>query len=366
MHRRSMKPNYRSSISFTSKTRIALALLGLMPFLLVICLFVYGKLDLSDMVSLFSVLGLLSILMGFSVLRKSADNLVSLSRETKNIESGQRSEPIMIRADQELNDIASDFNSIFQKLNLANREIKEQSVQLMIYARDISESYKRIKEEEELRGRLSRYVGENLVEMLMDSSGGVFLENERREITVLFADIRSFSILAEKMDAEEVVSMLNQLFSVMVDIIFRNKGILDKFVGDQLMALFGLIPSEHAHSYDAVKAAIEMQDAVEVLMRRRAKRNKDIFKIGIGVNTGNAIVGNVGSENRMDYTAIGDSVNVAARLEQIARGGEIIIGEETFLQSQGHFRTRKRGAVTVKNKVNPVICYKVLRGGNKK
>lgn len=366
VHRRFMKPNYRRSISFTHKTRIALALLGLMPFLLVICLFVYGKLDFSDMVSLFSVLGLLSILMGFSLLRKSADNLANLSRETKSIDSGQRSEPIMISADQELNDIASNFNSMFQKLNLANREIKEQSVQLMIYARDISESYKRIKEEEELRGRLSRYVGENLVEILMDSSGEVFLENERREITVLFADIRSFSILAEKMDAEEVVSMLNQFFSVMVDIIFRNKGILDKFVGDQLMALFGLIPSEHAHSYDAIKAALEMQDAVEVLMRQRGKRKKEIFKIGIGVNTGSAIVGNVGSENRMDYTAIGDSVNVAARLEQIARGGEIIIGEDTFLQSRGHFRTQKRGAVTVKNKINPVICYKVLRGGNKK
>ena len=225
VHHRFMKPNkYHRSISFTLKTRIALALLGLMPFLLVICLFVYGKLDFSDMVSLFSVLGLLSILMGFSLLRKSADNLTSLSRETKDIESGQRSEPITIRADQELNDIASNFNAMFQKLNTTNREIKEQSVQLMIYARDISESYKRIKEEEELRGRLSRYVGENLVEMLMDSSGGVFLENVRREITVLFADIRSFSILAEKTDAEEVVSMLNQFFSVMVDIIFRNKG----------------------------------------------------------------------------------------------------------------------------------------------
>ncbi|MBW1689325.1 MAG: hypothetical protein DRG87_10365 [Deltaproteobacteria bacterium] len=138
MHRLLMKPNYRSSISFTLKTRIVLALLGLMPFLLVICLFVYGKLDFSDMVSLFSVLGLLSILMGFSLLRKSADNLTSLSRETKDIESGQRSEPIMIRADQELNDIASNFNAMFQKLNTANREIKEQSVQLMIYARDIS------------------------------------------------------------------------------------------------------------------------------------------------------------------------------------------------------------------------------------
>jgi len=365
MNHRFMKPGFRSTISFTSKTQIALALLGLMPFLLIICLFVYGKLNFSDMVCLFLVLGLISILMGFVLLRKSADNLTSLSRETKRIDSGQRSEPIDIRAEQELNDIAANFNSMFQKLSQANREITEQSVQLMIYARDISESYKRVKEEEEVRGRLSRYVGENLVEILIDSSGTVSLENEKREITVLFADIRLFSILAEKMAAEEVVSLLNQFFSVMVDIIFRNKGILDKFVGDQLMALFGLIPSEHTHAYHAIQAAIEMQDAVEELMVQRAKRNDEIFHVGIGINTGSAIVGNVGSENRMDYTAIGDSVNVAARLEKIARGGEIIIGEEAFQQTRGHFRTRKRGAVLVKNKTNPVTCYKVLRGANK-
>jgi adenylate cyclase len=356
-----MRENRKTTVSFIGKTRIVLVLLGIVPFLLVVCLFVYGKLDFSDMVSLFSILGLLSILMGFTLLRKSADHLAHLSRDTRSIESGERSEPISINADQELNEIAANFNSMFIKLNKANREVKEQSVQLMIYARDISESYKRIKEEEELRGRLSRYVGENLVEMLIHSSGGVFLENERREITVLFADIRSFSILAEKMEAEEVVSMLNQFFSVMVDIIFSNKGILDKFIGDRLMALFGLIPSDHTNSCDAIKAAIEMQDAAEELMRKRAGQNKETFEIGIGINTGIVILGNVGSENRMDYTAIGDSVNVASRLEQIARGGEIIIGEQTHHQAHGRFRTRKRGEIQVKNKIKPVVCYKVLR-----
>ena len=104
-----------------------------------------------------------------------------------------------------------------------------------------------------------------------------------------------------------------------------------------------------------------MQDATEELMKARAEQDKETFEIGIGINTGSAIVGNVRSENRMDYTVIGDSVNVAARLEQIAKGGEIIIGEETYDQTQGRFRMQKKGKLRVKNKTEPVMCYNILR-----
>jgi class 3 adenylate cyclase len=356
-----MKSNYKNSLSFCGKTRIVLVLLGIIPFLLVIYLFIHGKIDITDMISLFSALALFSILTGFSLLRSSADQLVNLAKETSMVEAGEKSEPITIKADQELNDIASHFNSVFTKLNEANRDIKDQSIQLMIYAKDISQSNKRIKEEEELRNRLSRYVGENLVEKLINSKNGVFLENERKEITILFVDIRSFTAIAERLEAEKVVSMLNQFFDIMVNIIFKNHGILDKFVGDQLMAVFGLIPSKNNNSYDAIHAAIEMQNATEELMKVRAKENKDTFEIGIGINTGSAIVGNLGSENRMDYTAIGDSVNVAAKLQQIAKGGKIIIGEQTYLQSQGNFHIEKKVKLRLKNKIEPVICYEVSR-----
>ncbi|MBW2006334.1 MAG: adenylate/guanylate cyclase domain-containing protein [Deltaproteobacteria bacterium] len=354
-----MKSNYQNSKSFFGKTRIVLVLLGIIPFLLVTYLFVYENMDLTDRVILFSALALFSILTGFSLMRRSADQLVNLSRETGMVEAGVKSEPVHISADQELNDIASHFNSVLKKLNEANRDVKDQSVQLMIYAKDISQSYIRTKEEEELRNRLSRYVGEHLVEKLISSKNGVFIENERREVTILFADIRSFTTITERMEAEEVVSMLNQFFGTMVDIIFRNNGILDKFVGDELMAVFGLIPSENSASHGAIKAAIEMQDAAEELMKVRAKQDKETFEIGIGINTGSAIVGNLGSENRMDYTAIGDSVNVAARLEQIAKGGEIIIGEQTYDQTQGRFHIQKKVKLRLKNKTEPVICYEV-------
>jgi len=356
-----MKSNYQTALSFYGKTRIVLVLLGLIPFLLVIYLFFYGKIDITDMISLFSVLALFSILTGFSLLRNSADKLVHLAKETSMVEAGEKSGPITIKADQELNDIANHFNSMFTQLNEANRDIKNQSMQLMIYAKDISLAHKRTKQEEALRNRLSRYVGENLVEKVIHSKNGVLLENERKEITILFADIRSFTAIAERLEAEEVVSMLNQFFDIMVGIIFNNNGVLDKFVGDQLMAIFGLIPSKNNNSYNAIQAAIEMQHATRELMKVRAKEDKDTFEIGIGINTGNAIVGNLGSENRMDYTAIGNSVNVAAKLQQIAKGGKIIIGEQTYRQSQGNFHTEKKVKLRLKNKTDPVICYEVSR-----
>lgn len=127
------------------------------------------------------------------------------------------------------------------------------------------------------------------------------------------------------------------------------------------MAVFGPLPSENKAAYDAVKAAIEMQDAIEALMKVRGKQDKVTFEIGIGINTGSSIVGNVGAETRMDYTVIGDSVNVAARLQQMAGGGEIIIGELTYSTSKDHFSLQKRGEVRVKNKIEPVMCYEVLR-----
>ena len=356
-----MKSKYQNQKSFFGKTQVILVFLSVLPFMLVIYLFFIEKVGLTETIYIFSALALFSILTGFTLMRSSADQLVNLARETGDIEAGEKSGPIRIKADQELNDIAAHFNAVTKKLQVINRDMKEQSIQLMSYARDLSQSYQRTREEKELRNRLSRYVGENLVEKLIHSKDGMLVENERKEVTVLFADIRSFTPLAERMEAEEVVSILNDFFGVVVDIIFANNGILDKFVGDQLMAVFGHIGSDNSAPYYAVKAAIEMQAATEDLMKARSKEGKETFEIGIGINTGSSIVGNVGSENRMNYTVIGDSVNVAARLEHIAKGGEIIIAEETYLQTQGRFHIQKKGKLRVKNKTEPVMCYEVLR-----
>jgi class 3 adenylate cyclase len=277
------------------------------------------------------------------------------------LESAKKNGLIQIQSARELNDIATNFNSLLNKLEKMNRKNQEQATQLMVYSRDLALSYQKTKQEEDLRNRLSRYVGNNLVEKLINSRSGALVETERREVTVLFGDIRSFTTIAERMSAEDVVLMLNQYFSVMVDIIFKNSGLLDKFVGDQMVAVFGLVEATGNAPENAIRAAVEMQEATEQIMKERKKYNLEYFEIGIGINTGKAIIGNIGSSNRLDYTVIGDCVNVAARLEQMAKGGEIIIGEQTFLQNTGYFDIDSRGEVYVKNKKEPVVCYNILR-----
>ncbi|MBT8491194.1 MAG: adenylate/guanylate cyclase domain-containing protein [Deltaproteobacteria bacterium] len=356
-----MKYKYQHSNSFFRKSRVILILLGVIPYLLIVYLFIYERIALTDMVILFSALALFSILVGFSLMRISADHLAQLAQDIRTIETGEAWKPITaMTTDAELEDIARNFNYMLKKLEKANREIKEQSVQLVVYAEDLSRSYEKIKDEEELRSRLSRYVGKNLVEKLIDSKSDVFLENERKEVSILFADIRSFSKISENLEAEEVLFMLNEFFSIMVDIVFRNNGVLDKFVGDQIMAVFGVIDSEDGGAYDAVKTSLEIQKATEELMSFRSENGKETFEIGIGINTGNAIIGSVGSENRMDYTVIGDCVNIASKLEQTAKGGEIIVGEETYLKILNSFRVEKGEGVRVANKTEPIICYLII------
>ncbi len=346
--------------SLGGKVNVALILMFLLPYLLLAYLFVYQKISATETILFFLPLIFLSVLSGFLLLRRSADQLEFLSRQMERIQAGESSGPIKIQADRELLEIANYFNSLMERMEQMNRKNQEQATQLMVYSRDLALSYQKSKQEEALRNRLSRYVGNNLVEKLINLKEGVLLETERREVTVLFADIRSFTAIAERMTAENVVLMLNQYFSVMVDIIFKNSGLLDKFVGDQLIAVFGLMESDANPSENGVRTALEMQQATRSLMERRRVEGQECFEVGIGINTGVAIIGNIGSSNRMDYTVIGDCVNVAARLEELAEGGEIVIGEPTYQKNSGAFQFESRGEVYVKNKNAPVVCYNVL------
>jgi len=271
-------------------------------------------------------------------------------------------EGIRIDPNQNIGEIIINFKTMINYLRDSHNDIKEQSIQIMRYAKDLAQSYKRLKEEEQLRDNLSRYVGQNLLDKLLSSKDSVLFENERREVTILFADIRSFTAMSERMPAEDVVSMLNEYFTAMVEVIFKNNGVLDKFIGDEIMAIFGLLPSnKNPPYYSAVKTALDMRDVIDKLMKSRSLLGKETFEIGIGIDTGNAIVGNVGSSHRMDYTVIGNCVNTAARLQALAKGGEIIIGAETYARTKDQFQIKKKGKIKLKNKKKPVLCYRVLR-----
>lgn len=344
------------------KLMAALALMVVVPCLAMVWLCVTRQIAVTETILFFYMpLLLFSALAGYALMRHSADQVHALSRQIRMIQAGETNEPLKIPGNSDISTIAADFNALLAKLDQVKRKNQEQATQLMVYSRDLALSYQRMKQEEELRNRLGRYVGNHLVEKLMNARGGGLAATERRDVTVLFADIRSFTTIAERMTAEEVVAMLNQYFGVMVDIVFKNNGLLDKFVGDQLIAVFGLLESAGNAPENAIRTAIEMQEATEAMMKQRLLAQQELFEVGIGINTGEAIIGNIGSTNRMDYTVIGDCVNVAARLEAMAMGGEIIIGERTFLENTGAFNIQSRGEVYVKNKMEPVVCYNVLR-----
>ena len=357
-----MKASYRRDYkSIGGKMLVALGMMAVMPYVLLVYLFISQEITLTQTAAAFFPLILFSILAGYSLLRRSADNVFYLSRETEMLESGEKNGPIQISAEREINEIAAHFNSLVNRLEKMNRKNQEQAMQLMVYSRDLALSYQKTKQEEDLRNRLSRYVGSHLVEKLVSTKDSVLAETERREVTVLFADIRSFTTLAEQMAADAVVLMLNQFFSVMVEIVFKHNGLLDKFVGDQLIAVFGLVDATGNPADNAIRTAIEMQTATEEMMKQRKDAGLETFKIGIGINTGQAIIGNIGSSNRMDYTVIGDCVNVAARLERMAKGDEIIIGEKTYLSHTDIFNIESRGEIYVKNKTKPVVCYNIVQ-----
>jgi adenylate cyclase len=188
------------------------------------------------------------------------------------------------------------------------------------------------------------------------------LGGERRDMTVLFSDIRGFTSASERHDAEAIVQQLNEYFTAMVEVLFRHRGTLDKFVGDMVMGLFGAPVSDAGHADHAVDAAIDMLRTLDELNVRWARDGRPRLDIGIGINSGEMIVGNIGSQEIMSYTVIGDAVNLGARLESLNKdyGTRILIGEETKRRLTRSVRMRELGAVTVKGKTQPVTVFEVM------
>ncbi|KAG6559751.1 Adenylate cyclase 1 [Candidatus Rhabdochlamydia oedothoracis] len=215
-----------------------------------------------------------------------------------------------------------------------------------------------LQERERLKVNFSRYVSDHVLQKILSSSKPTNLEGERRKITVLFSDIRQFTHLSESLPPEQVVALLNEYFKVMLDIIFEHKGTLDKFIGDGLMVEFGAPLDDEIQEKNAVTAAIAMQKALEKL---NTTWKQPAIQIGIGIHTGFAIVGNVGSEKRMEYTAIGDTVNIASRLEQMTKFTKrsILISEDTYQAIKEEFPAESLGPITLPGRQEPIRVYAI-------
>lgn len=191
-------------------------------------------------------------------------------------------------------------------------------------ASELAASDQAIRKELAIRSDLGRYLPTELVDDIVARKRSLALGGERREVTVLFADVVGFTPLAEREAAETVVTILNELFTILTEIVFRHGGTVDKFIGDCVMAVWGASADQPDHAARAIAAARDMQRWLEVGNEMWQDRFKLSIELAIGVHTGDAVVGNFGSESRMAFTAIGDVVNVAARLESIARPNQIL------------------------------------------
>lgn len=219
---------------------------------------------------------------------------------------------------------------------------------------------KKIEDEARTRTQFQRLLSPALVEQLV--SGQLRLERvgEMREVTMLFSDIRGFTSMSEKQKATETVDLLNEYFEVMVNILFRWNGTLDKYVGDEIMGLFGaLVPMEEA-PWHAVQCAIEMQAALRDFNEQRAQKGLEQIEIGIGINTGMVVCGAIGSPLTMQYTVIGDAVNVASRLCSVAKKGQIIISETTFTSVTDKVHWIPLEPTKLKGKNQNVRIYNIL------
>ena len=216
------------------------------------------------------------------------------------------------------------------------------------------------REKRKIKETFSRYVSSNLVDELLSQE--IKLGGEKKEISVLFSDIRGFTSMSEKLQPEEVVHILNEYLTEMTDVIFKNKGTLDKFIGDAVMALFGTPSYYKDHALRAVKTAVMMQGKLNELNEKWKKEGKHTLKIGVGVNTGEVVAGNMGSLKRMEYTVIGDTVNLASRLESLNKdlGTEIIISSATYEQVKDYVKVRQFNDIHVKGKQENLTVYEVL------
>jgi len=217
------------------------------------------------------------------------------------------------------------------------------------------------KERSRVTNIFGRFVSKSVVDELLSSGEEVKLGGQRRDITLIFVDIRGFTPMSERLEPEQVIQVLNEYLDVCTKAIFKFNGTLDKFIGDGVMAIFGApIPFDN-HPEMAVRAALEMKKHADLLERKLIDTYGIGVKFGLGINSGPAVVGNIGSEDlRLDYTAIGDTVNLSARLESNAKPGQLLISEHTYERVKDLFVIDPIGEIKVKGKEKPVMVYEVI------
>jgi adenylate cyclase len=277
---------------------------------------------------------LFAIVFAYLLSRVATSSLASLNRTVKEIGQGNLTSASHLRTHDEFENLGDSIN----------------------------EMTKGLRERERLKMNFARYVSQYVLEKILQSESLSKLEGERKKITVLVSDIRQFTLLAEKLHPEEVISLLNQYFERMLDVIFRNHGTLDKFMGDGILVEFGAPLDDPEQEKNALTCALQMQEELKNLCDAWEKEGKPRIEIGIGIHTGLAIIGNIGSEKRMEFTAIGNTINFAHRLEQATKilKKTILVSEDTALAVKDQFTLENLGPVTLPDGEGKTNVYALL------
>ena len=226
-------------------------------------------------------------------------------------------------------------------------------------------AYKTLTEEENvkyIRSTFSKFVSKDVVNELLANPESLKLGGEKKEITIFFSDIRGFTNISESLSPEELVGLLNDYLSEMTEIVLAYKGTVDKYMGDAIMAFWGAPVPEPDHAYLACLAAVEQLTVLKRLQQKWRDEGKPNIDIGIGLNTGFAVVGNMGSSHRMDYTVMGDTINLGSRLEGTNKvyTTKIIISDNTYEKVKDKIIARQLDVIRVKGKNEPVEIYELL------
>jgi adenylate cyclase len=233
------------------------------------------------------------------------------------------------------------------------------TIEFVDMARAINSMSAGLRERETIKQAFSGYLSHEILDLIIRNGKLPELKGERRRITVLFADVRNFTTMSETKAPEEVVELMSKFFERMVEVVQRNHGMVDKFTGDGMMVIFGAPVEDLEHERHAVISSIEMQQALEELRNHWEVQGRPGFRMGIGINSGSAVVGNIGSQAHMEYTAIGDTVNLAARLQDATKefGAEIVISKATHDAIQSGIDGRRLGELQVKGRLQSVEVY---------
>lgn len=283
---------------------------------------------------------LVSVLVGWWIASRTTRPIASLVALARAFAARRFSTRSEVRTGDELETLGATMESMADDLAASEREIARRAA---------------------VEQDLSRFLPAAVAAEIAEGKRKLELGGERRTVSVLFADVVSFTPFAERSNPERVVEFLNELFTVLTEVVFRHEGTVDKFIGDAIMAFFGAPNTLDDHAARALACAEDMHRFVEASAPEwREKYGLDVH-IAIGINSGEVLVGNLGSESRMDYTAIGDAVNVAARLEALARPGQTLVTEETARAAQSAFEFHPLGEHPLRGKEQPVPILELVR-----